>query len=250
MAALKSLAIGLALLVTPAIGAVAGIAERAQPRIVRDGIGLGRDRAARVHAPATGWLARDPVVRWRREVVEASARFGVPVAWIERVMRAESGGLIILAGRPTTSSEGAMGLMQLMPATWNAMRVTHGLGDNPHDPRDNILAGTAYLRAMYDRFGHPGLFAAYNAGPGRYVAHLRSGRALPGETRAYLAKVADTTPQGPLKAARPTPPRASAGLFVALRGGDLSGALAPPPMPDRRADDARPDPLFAIRAPR
>jgi soluble lytic murein transglycosylase-like protein len=131
----------------------------------------------------------DAVLRWRAEIVEASARFGVPVAWIAQVMRAESGGQTMLDGRPITSRAGAMGLMQLMPATWAAMRAAHGLGRNPHDPRDNILAGTAYLRAMYDRFGYPGLFAAYNAGPGRYEAYLASGRTLPGETRAYLAQV-------------------------------------------------------------
>ena len=90
----------------------------------------------------------DPVSRWRAEIAEASARFAVPVAWIERVMRAESGGHTMLGGRPITSHAGAMGLMQLMPATWAAMRAAHGLGGNPHDPRDNILAGTAYLRAM------------------------------------------------------------------------------------------------------
>src|SRR5689334_17532186 len=62
---------------------------------------------------------------------------------------------------PDRSRAGAMGLMQLMPATWRAMRASLGLGQDPHDPRDNILAGTFYLRAMYDRFGYPGLFAAY-----------------------------------------------------------------------------------------
>src|SRR3546814_6173183 len=43
---------------------------------------------------------------------------------------------------------------------------------------------------MYDRFGYPGLFAAYNAGPGRYADHLSTGRPLPGETRAYLTALA------------------------------------------------------------
>src|SRR3546814_4666575 len=83
-------------------------------------------------------------------------------------MQAESAGLTHLHGRPITSRAGAMGLMQLMPGTWAAMRQQHGLGGDPYDPRDNILAGAAYLRAMYDRFGYPGLFAAYNAGPARY----------------------------------------------------------------------------------
>lgn len=132
----------------------------------------------------------DPVSRWRAEIAEASARFGVPAGWIERVIRAESGGRTHIQGRPTTSSAGAMGLMQLMPTTWAEMRAAHRLGSDPHDPGDNILAGTAYLAAMYRRFGYPGLFAAYNAGPGRYAAHLRSGRPLPAETRGYVAEVA------------------------------------------------------------
>ncbi|WP_314376323.1 lytic transglycosylase domain-containing protein [Sphingomonas paucimobilis] len=161
----------------------------------------------------------DPVSRWRAEIAEASARFGVPVAWIERVMRAESGGQTMLRGRPITSRAGAMGLMQLMPATWAAMRATLSLGRDPHVPRDNILAGTAYLRAMYDRFGYPGLFAAYNASPGRYAAYLASGRPLPGETRAYLATVTGTvtgTPSGP---PLPSLREPSPALFVALRTG-------------------------------
>lgn len=131
----------------------------------------------------------ESVADWRSYIVAASVRFGVPVAWIERVMQAESGGRTMLAGRPITSRAGAMGLMQLMPATWAELRATHGLGADPHDPRDNILAGTAYLRAMYDRFGYPGLFAAYNAGPARYAGYLSGTATLPGETRSYLAQV-------------------------------------------------------------
>src|SRR3546814_5147096 len=107
-------------------------------------------------------------------------------------MRAESGGHTMLDGRPITSRAGAMGLMQLMPASYADMRRRLDLGPNPHDPRDNIRAGTFYLRLMYERFGYPGLFAAYNAGPARYAAHLRTGRTLPGETRSYLATLART----------------------------------------------------------
>lgn len=91
--------------------------------------------------------------RWSAYIAEASARFGVPEDWVGRVIEAESGGRTTLAGRPITSHAGAMGLMQLMPATWAEMRERHRLGPDPHDPRDNVLAGTAYLRAMYERFG-------------------------------------------------------------------------------------------------
>jgi soluble lytic murein transglycosylase-like protein len=142
----------------------------------------------------------DPVDRWRAEIAEASMQFGVPVDWIERVIRAESGGQTRLNGRPITSRAGAMGLMQLMPATWAELRAVFGFGVDPHDPRANILAGTAYLRAMYDRFGYPGLFAAYNAGPHRYADVLAGRSGLPDETRRYLASVAP-----PTKTAQPMP---------------------------------------------
>lgn len=143
-------------------------------------------------APAPA--AAEPLAQWRPYIAEAARRFAVPEKWIMRVMRAESAGATHLNGAPIRSSAGAMGLMQLMPATWATMRDTHGLGRDPDDPRDNILAGTAYLRMMYDRFGYPGLFGAYNAGPGRYAAHLESGVRLPGETRDYMAKVTGDVP--------------------------------------------------------
>jgi soluble lytic murein transglycosylase-like protein len=131
----------------------------------------------------------DPIASWRPLIDEASARFGIPASWIERVMRAESGGRTTLHGRPIRSRAGAIGLMQLMPKTWSEVRAQIGLGADPDQPRDNILAGTFYLRSMYDRFGYPGLFGAYNAGPARYAAWLTGRQPLPSETVAYLAKV-------------------------------------------------------------
>lgn len=118
-------------------------------------------------------------------VAQAAARFRIPERWIRVVMQAESAG-----NRRAVSRAGAMGLMQIMPATWAELRARHGLDDDPFDPRDNILAGAAYIRAMYDRFGAPGFLAAYNAGPGRYAQHLATGRPLPRETRAYLRSLA------------------------------------------------------------
>lgn len=135
-------------------------------------------------------LHADEVERWRPQISEASSRFGVPASWIERVMRAESRGRTRLSGRPIRSPKGAIGLMQLMPGTWVEMRDRLALGSDPDNPRDNILAGTFYLRLLYDRFGYPGLFAAYNAGPRRYEKHL-AGRPLPRETVAYLAEITD-----------------------------------------------------------
>lgn len=141
-------------------------------------------------ADASSSAGQNSLDRWRPYVEEASRRFDVPVAWIERVMLAESGGRTELGGRAIVSHAGAMGLMQLMPGTWADMRRRLGLGTDPHAPRDNILAGTLYLRLMHDRFGYPGLFGAYNAGPARYAAFLDGRQKLPGETRAYLRKVA------------------------------------------------------------
>ncbi|WP_192365737.1 lytic transglycosylase domain-containing protein [Mesorhizobium mediterraneum] len=135
-------------------------------------------------------ISRGPQLeRWQAFVSEASRRFRIPQAWIHAVMNAESSGKTTLDGRPITSRAGAMGLMQVMPGTYEELRVEHGLGLDPHDPRDNILAGTAYLRAMYDRFGFPGLFAAYNAGPEGYEGHLKRGKPLPRETVAYLKQL-------------------------------------------------------------
>lgn len=150
--------------------------------------------------------------RWSAHIREASVRFGIPEDWIRRVMRAESGGRITLDGRPITSRAGAMGLMQLMPGTWAEMRRKHGLGADAHDPRDNILAGTAYLRAMHDRFGYPGVFAAYNAGPARYAEHLATGRRLPVETITYVAAVGGAA-RGPAAMSSWKP--GNGGLFVA-----------------------------------
>lgn len=117
-------------------------------------------------------------------VAEASHRFALPVSSIRAVMQAESGGDV-----RALSPKGAMGLMQIMPATWAELRQRYGLGVDPYDPRDNITAGTAYLRELHDRFGERGFLAAYNAGPRRYEEHIVTGRPLPSETLSYMATV-------------------------------------------------------------
>jgi soluble lytic murein transglycosylase-like protein len=118
-------------------------------------------------------------------VTEASKRFGVPEHWIRAVMHVESS-----ARQRARSSKGAMGLMQIMLKTWTELRARYGLGADPYDPHDNILAGAAYIRELHDRYGAPGFLAAYNAGPGRYERHLATGRPLPDETHAYVATLA------------------------------------------------------------
>jgi hypothetical protein len=79
--------------------------------------------------------------------------------------------------------------MQVMPQTYQALRMQYGLGRNAYDPHDNILAGAAYLRQMYERYGYPSLFAAYNAGPKRLDGFLMHGQSLPQETVAYVQNI-------------------------------------------------------------
>jgi len=147
-------------------------------------------------------------------VAEAAQRFGVPIPWINAVMMLESGGSV-----RAVSPAGAMGLMQIMPDTWADLRSRHGFGVDPFDPRDNILAGAAYLREMHDRYGSPGFLAAYNAGPQRYEKYLATGRELPSETQLYVANLAPTIGEtqvgGALAITRRAIPWQEAGLFAA-----------------------------------
>jgi hypothetical protein len=121
---------------------------------------------------------------WGPYIREAAERFRVPGHWVRAVMHQESGG-----EQQATSSAGAMGLMQVMPATYEGLRARYQLGDDPYDPHNSILAGTAYIREMYDRFGSPGFLAAYNAGPDRVDNYLAGRAALPEETVNYVAAI-------------------------------------------------------------
>ena len=141
--------------------------------------------------PAPAWpsvappISRSPAFGTISTVVtEASRRFGIPVAWLNAVIQAESGG-----DMHALSPKGAMGLMQIMPDTWADLRTRYHLGANPYRPCDNIMAGAAYLRELLDRYGTAGFLAAYNAGPARWVAHLAAGERLPAQTYAYLARL-------------------------------------------------------------
>lgn len=133
------------------------------------------DRSVTVAPPS------DP---WAKHITEAAKRFTISERWIRAVMEAESDHDPL-----AVSPKGAMGLMQIMPATWKELHTRYNLGDDPFQPRDNILAGAAYLVELHDLYGSPGFLAAYNAGPGRYEKHLVTGGPLPAETVNYIAKV-------------------------------------------------------------
>lgn len=189
-------------------------------------------------------------------IAEASQRFSIPERWIRAVLRAESAGDV-----RAISSAGAIGLMQVMPDTWAGMRVRYRLGRDPYQPCDNILAGTAYLREMWDRYGNvTAMLAAYNAGPARYDDHRKTGRALPEETREYVAALAPVlggaaTSDTPARQSAPPPDWRDAPLFV-VRPNDRR-ATAALPSGDKRAtvpmhghSDAEPQDgsLFVVRA--
>jgi soluble lytic murein transglycosylase-like protein len=150
-----------------------------------------------------------PAVPLAQPIARASARFAIPEPLIRAVIAVESNFAVF-----AVSPKGAMGLMQLMPGTWRELRLRYALGTDPFDPCDNIIAGTAYLRELRDRYGDPGFLAAYNAGPGRYEAHLRGSRPLPAETLAYVARVS----AGTTGIAGPSAVRTPSGLDSWRRG--------------------------------
>ena len=192
---------------------------------------------------------------WGPYIREASARFRVPDRWIREVMRQESGGHEYLNGAPVVSEAGAIGLMQVEPYTYAGLKDRYGLGDDPYDPRNSILAGTAYIREMYDKYGAPAFLAAYNAGPARLDDYLAGTNSLPNETVNYLASIAprlgDELPMtGPLAAyATPDQPEAP------VRFASVNAAVPPPTVQTiRRPDgcfydpDAAYDPTAPCRA--
>jgi soluble lytic murein transglycosylase-like protein len=117
--------------------------------------------------------------RLRGAFVVAAKKTDLPLSLLVAVARAESH-----FDSTARSSAGAIGVLQLMPATARA------LGVDPTDPHANVVAGARYLRSLFNRFGSPQLaLAAYHAGPTSVAA---SGGALPPETKAYVANVKRT----------------------------------------------------------
>lgn len=211
--------------------------------------------AAPVPSIAAAAEAPLPVHPYAASVSDAARRFGIPEAWIWRVMHAES------RGNPrAVSRAGARGLMQIMPATWAMLTERHRLGPDPFDARANIHAGTAYLRAMWDRYHDLRLMlAAYNAGPGRVDAYVAGRRQLPAETLVYVAAIAPDLEAGsPGRRAEaqlpPAPGWRGADIFAVLTRGleNDPGAASSPgsdaPGDDGRAPGAGPDRLFPLRS--
>ena len=76
---------------------------------------------------------------WGPYIRDAAKRYDVPEIWIRAVMRVESGGNEYQNGSLITSSAGAMGLMQVMPQTYEELRDRYSLGEDPFD-RDRHLS--------------------------------------------------------------------------------------------------------------
>ena len=178
---------------------VSVVATTAEPQIYtwRDDAGtlVLSDRPRDAHARTTG-VGRTGTFRTTRahmspdaarydELIERhAATLGVRADLVRAVIQIESG-----FNPRAVSSKGALGLMQLMPATAAELRVT-----DPFDPADNIRGGITYLRWLLDRYdGNEELaLAAYNAGPG---AVERYGNRVPPyrETRDFVGLVQDRT---------------------------------------------------------
>ncbi len=151
-------------------------------------------------APSTGYFVSHaagdyrppgpPSDPWGPYIQAAATRFDVPQQWIRQVMQVESGGHEYISGQLIVSPAGAMGLMQLEPETYQEMASRYGLGTDPFNPYDNIMAGTGYIHEMYEVYGSPGFLAAYNAGPGRLDNYMDYHQPLPHETTHYVAMIA------------------------------------------------------------
>ncbi|WP_456406019.1 lytic transglycosylase domain-containing protein [Thiolapillus sp.] len=132
-------------------------------------------------------VLKDRIRKYKPFIMQAARETGLDTDLIHAVILAES------AYDPkAVSPKGAMGLMQLMPATARRFHV-----NDAFDPAQNIRGGTEYLKLLMERFGNDIELAtaAYNAGEG---AVEKYGRSIPPykETRLYVRKVKDFMQQG------------------------------------------------------
>ncbi|WP_255689000.1 MULTISPECIES: lytic transglycosylase domain-containing protein [unclassified Xanthobacter] len=205
---------------------------RAAAILLLSGVSWGGPTAALPAEVQAVQKAPSPVDRYADFIAEAAERFDIPAAWIRAVLRAERDG-----DPRSVSPTGAMGPMQIMPATWAELRIHYGLGDDPYDPHDNIMAGAAHLRELFDRNGNPGFLAAYNAGPTRDEASPK-GHPLPLETRAYVDKLAPDIAHGETEHdAR----KLSAPPAIEMPSWSRSPIFALPPIRVPAADPVSPD---------
>lgn len=149
-----------------------------------------------------GVLAAPEVVRrvthpldYEAEIRASSAEFGVEPSLVAAVIRTES-----RFDPDAMSSQGAYGLMQLLPETASFVAERAGISGDYRDPETNIRIGTRYLSYLHSRYdGDERLaLAAYNSGEGRVDRWLSRGdfdvsRDIPfAETRDYVLNVTES----------------------------------------------------------
>ena len=189
-------------------------------------------------SPSTGApLAPSAPKRCILYVPDAAKRSGLPEDVIMRVMLAESGG-----SSRIVSVKGAIGCMQIMPATWTYLTERYTLGSDPFDARMNMIGGAMYLAELASRYGWPGAFSAYNAGPGRYQRFVQGGLALPTETIAYTARLGGNVDGRPTPV--PAPRWQQARLFLTRPASDIDAVS--PSAPTRAAENAEVRPRNAL----
>ena len=135
-------------------------------------------------------------VKYQNEIADASEAFGVGEELVFSVINVESG-----FDKNAVSSKGAVGLMQLMPATADELAQKLGMeGYDLKNPQDNIKLGVFYLAQLQEKFGEIDVsLCAYNAGPANVTRWLQDkeksddGKTLKEipfyETRNYLQKI-------------------------------------------------------------
>ncbi len=170
-------------------GALPPVSTAPEPSDAPDVAPVAPDAVAAIH-DELAWrhtgLSPSEVRAVAEAVVREAEQHDVDPELVLAVIQVESGGYNFAVSRV-----GAVGLMQVMPATGEAIAGELGLPwhgpDTLFDPMSNIAIGVAYLRKLESRYGSwPAALAAYNWGPGRIDRRLRRGMSLP---RIYVQQV-------------------------------------------------------------